>query len=88
MALLPMKKLIGWKNFASLREVFLEIKDSKPIPKYNYTFIVAPENIASAVTYIDSNLQVRLGKCRFVRLGSHLFRNLPIYDRDGEMAEH
>ena len=34
--------------------------------------------------YIDLTLQVRPGKYRSVRLGSHLFRNLPIYDRDGE----
>ena len=38
MAILPMKKLIGRNFFASLREVFLENKDGKPIPTYNYTF--------------------------------------------------
>ena len=79
-----MKKLIGRKKFASLREVFFEIKDGKPIPKYNYTFHVDTEKIASAVTYIDLTLQVRPGQCRSVRLGSHLFCNLPIYDIGGE----
>ena len=79
-----MNRQCGREKFASLRELFLEIKDGKPIPKYNYTFIVAPENTASKVTYIDLTLQVRPGKCRSVRSGSHLFRNLPIYERGGK----
>ena len=67
------EKLIGREKFASLREVFLQIKDGKTIPKYNYTSRVAPKEIALVVTYIDSTLQVRPGQCRSVRLGGHVF---------------
>ena len=86
MALSPMEKLIGQEKFASLREVFLVIKDVKSIPIYNYTFRVTTNKIASAVMYIDSTLQVRPGKCRSVRLGDQVFCNLLIYDRGGKIS--
>ena len=45
---------------------------------------MAPKKISSSVTYIGSNLQVRPGQGRSIRLGSHLFCNLPIYYRGGK----
>ena len=79
-----MKTLIGQENFASLRQVFFEIKDGKLITKYNYKFQVKPKKIVSAVTYINSTLQVRLGQCRSIRLGGHVFFNPTIYARSGK----
>ena len=83
----PMKKLIGRKKITSLRKVFRVLKNGKPIPKYNYTFRVAPAKLTSAVHYIESTLQVKPGLSRNIKLGGHLFRNLPIYDRGGQATK-
>ena len=83
----PSKKFIGSKKIASLRKVFVVLKDGKDIPKYNYTFRVTPAKLTSAVHYIESTLQVKPGTSRNIKLGGFVFRNLPIFCRGGQSVE-
>lgn len=76
-------KEIGRKKYASLRKIFRDIKLGLPLPLYNYSYRVSPEKLASAVQYIQSNLQVKPGQSRSMTIGGNVLHGLPVYQRGG-----
>ena len=72
------------KRYTRLRKLYKVLASGKEIPKrQGYTYRVDPDNMRSALTYLQTALQVRPGALRSIKYCNYTFKGLPVYTRGG-----
>lgn len=77
----------GKVRFASLRKTFGALCQGSEVPKHNYSYRIDPGRLSAAVSFLQESLLVKPGVCRDVKIGGHLFSNMPVYERGGKSVE-
>lgn len=79
---------MGSEKFSSLRKTYKVLRSGKSVPRHNYTFRIDAEKIENTISFLQESLQLKPGCTRNVKVGGHLFKNIPVYIRGGITAQY
>ena len=76
--------IVGKKRFHTLRKTFKSLAAGNDLPdKRDYSYRVDPTRIHSALSFLQTSLQVRPGAIRSISFDGYKFNGLPVYTRGG-----
>lgn len=81
------KARMGKVKFATLRCGHQKVTNGESFPSASYKYRVGPRKLQSSIQFIGQILPARPGMVRNVRLGTTIFKHLPVYSREGMLIK-
>jgi len=78
----------GNAKFRSSKELFIKLRLGQSVPKRAYSYRIKPEQIATSIQYLLTQLPVIAGMTRTAKIDGYSFRNLPVHSRGGKNILH
>ena len=74
------KSIMGKYQFTSLREVFMVLREGNNVLKYNYTYKIDSNKLATAISFLQESLLVKSGVTHDVWISRHIFKDMPMHE--------
>lgn len=83
----PSRRRMGKVIFASLRKIYIIIRNGGEIPKHNYTFCIDGSKVTHAIEFLQESLEIKSGCTRNVCVSGHMFQNISVYEWGGRTVD-